>query len=240
MSDKTDTQKAALDNLRSVLDSIPQSSITFAKSLLRNGDKYILSDKQLYYVRKLYDDYKPKPVVPIAPATPYIPPVPVDNSFLLGHSTDKVLSMFALAALHLQKPKIRLYFGETDPLGGFKCRCTMRVCPAAASSKYPGSLYLKPDYSDYSKWYGRIERDGRFVPGNLKLPDGKFDLEDGKQVSAQTIILAFLVDPIHISAQMGRLIGRCCYCNRPLEDERSTLKGYGPICAQHYALPWGE
>lgn len=233
MNDTPD-RKLALNNLRSILHLVPQSSINFAKSLLRNGDKYDLSDRQMYYVRKLYDDYKPKPVAE------YIPPVPVDNSYMLGHGTDKVLAMFKLAAMHLQKPKIRLYFGETDPIGAFSCRCTMRVCPAASTSKYPGSLYLKPDYSDYSKWYGRIEPDGRFIPGNLKLPEGKFDLEDGKQVSARTIILAFLVDPIHISAQMGRLIGRCCYCNRHLEDERSTIKGYGPICAQHYGLPWGE
>ena len=229
-------QKEALANLRSVLDHIPQSSITFARSLLRNGEKYTLSDKQLYYVNKLWEDYKPVVQSIAAP----VPITVVDNSYLIGHGTDKVLAMFKIASMHLQKPKIRLYFGEKDVIGAFHCKTTIRVCPAAATSKYPGSLYLKPDYSDYSKWYGRIEPDGRFVPGNLVLPRGLYDINQGGPISAQHILLAFLRDPVGISAEMGRLIGRCCYCNRHLEDERSTLKGYGPICANNYGLPWGE
>jgi hypothetical protein len=27
---------------------------------------------------------------------------------------------------------------------------------------------------------------------------------------------------------------------RALSDDRSTAVGYGPICADHYGLPWGE
>lgn len=240
MTDNHDDKPQAfhLDRLHSVLSSVPQSSQHFANSLLRNGRKYVLSDKQMYWVKKLYNENKPQ--------DPMQPAIPPDNSYLLGRGTDKVLHMFSLAAQHLQKPKIRLYFGQTGKADDifskpkFHLQTTMRVCPAGATSKYPNSLYLKPDHNDYSKWYGRIEQDGRFVPGNLPLPEGKFDLEDGKQVQARTIILAFLVDPVHVSAQMGRLIGRCCYCNRHLEDERSTIKGYGPICANNYGLPWGD
>ena len=32
----------------------------------------------------------------------------------------------------------------------------------------------------------------------------------------------------------------CCFCNRALEDERSTAVGYGPICAGHFGLAWGN
>ena len=27
---------------------------------------------------------------------------------------------------------------------------------------------------------------------------------------------------------------------RALSDDRSTAVGYGPICADHFGLPWGE
>lgn len=249
-SDNNKPQSYHLALLASVLDNIPASSQNFANSLLRNGKRYTLSDKQMFYVKKLYNDNKPQPIGE-TPAAPAQPKQPRDDSYLLGRDTSQVLSMFKLAAMHLQAPKIRLYFGHTEKPDDvfsrpkFNLQTTMRVCPASATSKYPGSLYLKPDRGDYSRWYGRIEQDGRFVPGNIPMPTGNFDLEDGpngerNSVSARTIILAFLCDPVNVSAQMGRLIGRCCYCNRHLEDERSTIKGYGPICANNYGLPWGD
>lgn len=245
-NDDNKPQSHYVSTLEAILTGIPASSQNFASSLVRNGKRYILSDKQMFYVKKLISEYalSNAPKSPDALAAPA--PKPIDNSYLLGRDTSKVLDMFALAANHLQKPKIRLYFGHLSQpedvfsKSKFNLDFTMRVCPAGPTSKYPNSLYLKPDHGDYSRWYGRIEQDGRFVPGNLPLPSGKYDLEDGYQVSARTIILAFLVDPIHVSAQMGRLIGRCCYCNRHLEDERSTIKGYGPICANNYGLPWGD
>jgi len=33
--------------------------------------------------------------------------------------------------------------------------------------------------------------------------------------------------------------GNCCFCRRELTDKRSTEVGYGPICADHFSLPWG-
>jgi len=48
----------------------------------------------------------------------------------------------------------------------------------------------------------------------------------------------FKNDPISTLAEMGRIAGRCTFCSRKLEDERSTAHGYGPICAKRYSLPW--
>ena len=50
----------------------------------------------------------------------------------------------------------------------------------------------------------------------------------------------FKTDPIEKMAEMGRLAGRCCFCNKQLEDERSTAHGYGPVCAKNYRLPWSK
>lgn len=52
-------------------------------------------------------------------------------------------------------------------------------------------------------------------------------------------ILALSVDPIFVLANFGKETGVCCFCNRELTDERSVVKGYGPICAERYSLPWG-
>lgn len=46
-------------------------------------------------------------------------------------------------------------------------------------------------------------------------------------------------DPIAFLAECGKDMDRCCYCNLPLEDPRSKDKGYGPICAGRWGLPWG-
>lgn len=41
------------------------------------------------------------------------------------------------------------------------------------------------------------------------------------------------------AARFGKLYGICCFCSRTLTDERSIGVGYGPVCAEHYGLPWG-
>ncbi len=47
-------------------------------------------------------------------------------------------------------------------------------------------------------------------------------------------------DPTRFLAQCGRDMGRCCFCNLPLEDPVSKAYGYGKICAGHWGLPYGE
>lgn len=42
------------------------------------------------------------------------------------------------------------------------------------------------------------------------------------------------------AARFGKLWGSCVFCSRLLTDERSVSVGYGPICADHNGLPWGE
>jgi hypothetical protein len=42
------------------------------------------------------------------------------------------------------------------------------------------------------------------------------------------------------AARFGKLWGSCVFCSRLLTDERSVSVGYGPVCAEHNGLPWGE
>lgn len=41
-------------------------------------------------------------------------------------------------------------------------------------------------------------------------------------------------------AKLGQTVGFCFYCGSFLSDPESKSKGYGPICAKHYGLPWGK
>jgi hypothetical protein len=130
--------------------------------------------------------------------------------------------MFDAAAAHLKHPAI--------VLEGF------RVSRAGAASNEPGSLTITSIDrthtdrfgNDARDWYGRVSLDGRFQPSR-RAPD---DLADK--------LRAFAADPAGIAAAYGHLHGRCCFCNIALTDPRSTSVGYGPICADHYGLPWGE
>ena len=42
------------------------------------------------------------------------------------------------------------------------------------------------------------------------------------------------------AARFGHVTGSCVFCSRKLTDERSIFVGYGPTCAGHNNLPWGE
>lgn len=42
------------------------------------------------------------------------------------------------------------------------------------------------------------------------------------------------------AAAFGHATNNCVFCARGLTDGRSVEVGYGPTCAAHYGLPWGE
>jgi hypothetical protein len=58
-------------------------------------------------------------------------------------------------------------------------------------------------------------------------------------VSVSALLDELEADPKGFTAAHGKEHGQCCFCGWSLTDERSVCKGYGPICAGHYGLPWG-
>lgn len=66
-----------------------------------------------------------------------------------------------------------------------------------------------------------------------------FALNQGRPTERDAI-RAMAADPIAATAAEGRVTGSCCFCRRTLTDARSTAVGYGPVCADHFNLPWGE
>ena len=41
-------------------------------------------------------------------------------------------------------------------------------------------------------------------------------------------------------AEIGVMLGSCCYCGKDLSTAESRTVGYGPSCAKRHGLPWGH
>jgi len=133
-----------------------------------------------------------------------------------------VMALFERARQHLQHPAIVL---QIDP------HTAVRLTVAGPAARVPGSLNVTSvDHNGPRRaWFGRV------VDGNWQ-PSASCTNADA--IAARLVALA--ADPATVAAEYGHLHGSCCFCMRPLSDARSTTVGYGPICAGHYGLPWGE
>jgi hypothetical protein len=129
----------------------------------------------------------------------------------------RVAELFAHAREHLKRPKIRLARGDGR---------SIRLALAGARSKYPGHIWVADDRRD-GRLYGRIDAEGGY---HESRPDGELT----------ELLVTFNDDPAALAGEQGRLSGHCSFCDRPLDDERSTAVGFGPVCARHWGLPWGE
>ena len=97
----------------------------------------------------------------------------------------------------------------------------------------PGSINVAtPGRYGENEWFGRITRQGEF------LPSRKYDAS--QQTAVGLALQAMANDPAKAAGEFGRLTGRCCFCALPLSDERSTKVGYGPVCAKNWGVPWGS
>ncbi len=119
-------------------------------------------------------------------------------------------AMLLKARTHLKYPKVRVK-GLTIYLSGTR-------------SNLPDTLNVKRG----SEWLGRI------------LPTGQIHGSLVRDRDALDTVTKLCENPVEYMASEGRLHGVCCYCATALKDERSTSKGYGPVCAKHYGLPWGD
>ena len=129
-----------------------------------------------------------------------------------------VVTLMCRAAQHLKYPKIRL---------ASRTGCAV-LLQLATAGKYRGDVHVT-DGGPYGNntYFGRIAQDGGF--------EGRH----GCPADVLELLTDLARDPATVAGRYGHMTGNCCFCGRELEDERSTSVGYGPICADHYALPWG-
>jgi Family of unknown function (DUF6011) len=139
---------------------------------------------------------------------------PARQTAVIG-DLSRILAMFDRARAHLRFPAIVL-----DGI---------RISVAGERAREPGSLTITSSVATEGRrtWFGRVTRAGVYEAGR------------DAPVNVGPQLRAFAADPVTVAAEHGRLHGRCCFCNHPLRDERSTSVGYGPDCADHYGLPWG-
>lgn len=100
---------------------------------------------------------------------------------------------------------------------------------AGPTSKYVGQIMISDGGSfGNAAYYGRIDNKGNYMPTKL-LTD-----------SIKDLLIQFSTNPVKVASDYGKLVGACCFCSKPLNDERSTEVGYGPVCAGRFGLVWGK
>lgn len=130
-----------------------------------------------------------------------------------------IFDLFKAGGERLEKPRLKLKTGQTKDDGQ-----VIRLKPYNGEIQIDDGNYPRVDF-------GTIDE-----AGNVFLT------MEAEAFKADLIVLLIELanDPIETAARIGRLTGFCCFCSLQLTDERSLVKGYGPICAKSYQLPWGD
>ena len=126
--------------------------------------------------------------------------------------------MFARAAEKLKRPALMLALPGT--------RAEVKVSLAGSRSKYAGQILVTSPHFN-GPYYGRVDG-AAFYPGKDSSP------------ALVDLLTALAQDPQGTAQKHGHLTGKCCFCGRTLEDERSTAAGFGPTCAERFGLAWGS
>lgn len=169
------------------------------------------SEKQLYWIDQLLERTQPKIQHNVTTESG----VSGIHEFLLRNNKAKY-------------PKVRILWGEK----------TLLVSKATEKARFPGSLNVVTRREGLwggqeNVFLGRIHLDGRFEPHRQSMAEGsENELAD--------VLANFANDPLSAVKAYGFRTGHCCLCGLKLDDERSVLMGYGPVCAKKYQLPWGS
>lgn len=126
-------------------------------------------------------------------------------------------ALFTRAGANLRAPRITLMLDDNA--------ITVKLMTRGA---HLGSINISSGTFEYGTWYGRVEMNGELMASRHMNP------------AVRQLIQELSENPVAAAQRYAHLTGNCCFCNRQLDDERSTSAGYGPVCAGHYGLPWGD
>jgi hypothetical protein len=129
-------------------------------------------------------------------------------------------ALFENAKQHLKNPKNTLLVNGK----------VIRLAPGKKEA-YAQQIFIdngENRWSGLQEKYGRIDAEGNFYKTGI-CPEGMAEY-----------LVKFAANPAEEAANYGKLTGNCCFCTRPLKDERSTEVGYGKTCSTHYNLHWGK
>lgn len=145
----------------------------------------------------------------------------------LGADLSPIFTLFQAAqASRIKWPKVRLQTADGTTIVLKRCGAASAHAGAinVVSAEKVWNAYLQ---QDSAQWFGRINADGTLVSGKAMTQ------------SILTALTALAADPAGVAAAYGKQTGNCCFCSTPIETKESMAVGYGPICAEHYGLPWG-
>jgi len=211
-----ETLKASVAFLDQNVTALSAKDQAFATSLREQFHERGLSAKQEYWANTLADRAREN----IArAAVVQAPAAKIDLT--------RIVELFKTASTNLKKPFIRVHEGDWK----------IKLALAGPSSKYAGQVYVYTDAAFEERlWLGRVDPAQRaFIPSRDLSTGGAAAVDD-----VTRILVAFAADPVGHAVKFGRKVGACCFCSRQLNDPRSVTMGYGPICADHFGLPWGE
>ena len=80
----------------------------------------------------------------------------------------------------------------------------------------------------------------KFQMGHITKATNAWNLTPATSPSVIDMMNEFKANPTKVLSDMGRKLGRCCYCRKELSTYESTAHGYGKICAGHYNLPYSK
>lgn len=104
----------------------------------------------------------------------------------------------------------------------------LRISTASPRGKHAGKLAVS-DGKPYpnSLFYGWITATGEWQP-RARVP-----------LWVVHTLQDLAKNPADYLSRWGKMSGTCCFCGLQLDTPESKAVGYGPVCAQHYHLPWG-
>jgi Family of unknown function (DUF6011) len=131
-----------------------------------------------------------------------------------------IVAMFRNTTGKLKYPKVTIQVGDQNVVLKYKKDGSVQIVDKNVykfNAKFGQEMPV---------WYGKIDSDGNFIKGS--------NLD-----SITEVLKEFNLNPSDYARTYGTRTGNCCFCGKTLETNQSLAAGYGPVCADHYGLPWG-
>jgi len=229
----TEADQQALGVLRDALlhNRVRARDREFAKSLVKTYDlRGGLSASQWLWVKRIGESATPVAVAAAQGLPAAAAPSPAQLGDMVRNAPassnvvgdlSQVIQWLTNASSALSRPMLRMpsSIGRVD------------ITKPGQASQYYGQnvLIIKCSREFLGRW-----QDNVFYPAVMLRRNPARVLE------VLRVLRALADSPLQYAASEGRRTGVCCFCARTLTDERSTSVGYGPICAGHHMLPWGN
>lgn len=132
-----------------------------------------------------------------------------------------LIELFNKAKAHIKYPALELRLSDDT-----RVRLTLN----SSAAKFPGHITVSAYFdAGFKTWAGRVSPDGEWTQ-----PSNATGL-----AAIGYLLKRMSCDPVNTAKDYAKLTNNCCFCGQLLTDPASVEVGYGPICADHWGLPWG-